>query len=93
MFLEMQKFASGDSLRISPNCFLNFCNCIFSKFLQMSDYFCLSPMQYQVSWFVFTFKYVNNKTKKTKYTLICYKLKVKQVMNMYGCLILPSFAL
>ena len=37
--------------------------------------------------------YENNNTEKTKCTLICYNLKVEQVMNMYGCLILPPFAL
>ena len=36
---------------------------------------------------------MNNKTKDMNYTLICYILKVKQVMNIYGCQIVPSFAL
>ena len=77
MFLKMQKFASGNSLRISPNCFINSCNSIFKEFLQIRDCFCLSSMQYQVSLFVYIFKlvYKNDKTKKTKYTLICFNKK------------------
>ena len=37
--------------------------------------------------------YENNKTKNKKYTLICYNFEVEGVMNMYGGLISPSFAL
>ena len=74
---------------------LKFLQCIFKEFLKMSDCFCLSSMQYQVTWFVFISKRCvwEWQIKKTKYTFICCNPKVEQVMNMYGCLILPSFAL